>query len=496
MKNRFKKLILALLLSFCASISLFSAANAEEWATVSSITELKTQVALGGNIKLGADIALDENMTIEKDLVLDLNGRTLTTGTYSFTVASNVTIQDEVGTGKMLGNRTYMIYVGSTQPGTLTLKSGTITNNKMAAVMTRANGTFIMDGGRVEASGFTSYNSGRFVLNDGVVFAQSSLAVRLNTEDTTMEMNGGTIEARGKDATALQLSRGEAVINGGKILAPDEGGGGIILFGNTKLTVNDVDVQAEQSALSGNGTTSPSEQNYGGNVTLVINGGKFNGGSCSLYLPQPFSTTVINGGTFTGGEVAAEIRASIVEINGGTFTATAPNFEIKSNTNGTTATGSAIAVAQHTTKQEIGLTIRGGTFNSAVPLSEANPEHNDAESIAKVKIKIIKEDDGSIPQFTSTAGQTVYSENLTGFIYAGFYSNEIDMKFVAPEYIQETRTGGFIVTKKSEEKEAEDIVNPPTEDELTKDIAIAIMAVSILIALVINKIYLKSSTSA
>ena len=149
MRNGVKKLVLALMLSFCASIYVSTTVNAEDWTIVSDITELKTQIALGGNIKLGADIALDEDVNTEKDFILDLNGRVLSTSAYSLTIQSDVAIQDSAGNGQISGNKTYMINIGDAQPGTLTLKSGTIINNKQAAITTRANGTFTMDGGRI-----------------------------------------------------------------------------------------------------------------------------------------------------------------------------------------------------------------------------------------------------------------------------------------------------------------------------------------------------------
>lgn len=474
MKRRSKSCILCFVFSILACFGIAKCANAEDWTTVSDVTELKTQLSTGGNIRLGANITLDSDLTIDKAFTLDLNGNTLNAKNYVLKIKANATVQDGVGNGAITGNKNYLVNIGNGSAGILTLKSGKISTNGYAAIRIYEDGAFVQDGGLVQALGFTIYNYGNYTLNDGKVISEAVIAVRLNVDGAKMTMNGGIIEERG-DGSGIHAARGEVLINGGKIIAENTEGTGITLFANTKLTINYVEISAGLIAITGNGTNNPREDTYGANVTIVINDGIFTSQDVVGYFPQPDSTTTINGGTFTGKVAGIEIRAGDVYIKGGTYAVDNDTYEVNPNRSGTTTKGTAISVAQHRTKEELNLVISGGTFKAAMPFSETNPEQNDAEAIAKVSVKFISADDGTVPSFTSTTGQMVISEDLTGFITAGIYSHEIDNKYVDNEYIQDPKTGKFIVKKKSTDPE-----NPATGDMLTESLFVMIISASAL----------------
>ena len=57
---------------------LAAALGLSSWgATVSTEAELRTAIAAGGDVTLGADIALTSTLEISKSVTLDLNGKTL-----------------------------------------------------------------------------------------------------------------------------------------------------------------------------------------------------------------------------------------------------------------------------------------------------------------------------------------------------------------------------------------------------------------------------------
>ena len=108
-------------------------------------------------------------------------------------------------------------------------------------------------------------------------------------------------------------------------------------------------------AITGNGNPGS------GDTKIVINGGTFKSTDGSaIYLPQIGGDTKITGGTFTGKNTAIEIRACKLDRTGGTFNATSEEFSTGGNGNGTTTSGAAIAVVQHTTQKDLDVSISGG----------------------------------------------------------------------------------------------------------------------------------------
>lgn len=88
------------------------------------------------------------------------------------------------------------------------------------------------------------------------------------------------------------------------------------------------------------------------------------------------SDIVVKNANITG-STAIEVRAGSMTIESGTFTATAAEYSCNPNGDGTTTEGAALAIAQHTTKKDISVTINGGTFKGIKALNESNPQNND-----------------------------------------------------------------------------------------------------------------------
>ena len=217
-------------------------------------------------------------------------------------------------------------------------------------------------------------------------------------------------------------------MNGGKIKST--AGSGIVAFKDSTVVVNNGTIDAYDFAIAGNG--SASGNNEGTNAKFTVNGGTLSAKSgTAIYAPQINGETKITGGTLTGIESGIEIRAGKLTVTGGTINGNAETFESTANGNGTTTTGSAIAVAQHTTKQPIDVNITGGTFNGYVALSVTNPQGNTAEDLSKITINVTG------GTFNAAGKEAVISEDITGFIKGGKYNSD-PSDFVANGYIEYT----------------------------------------------------------
>lgn len=107
-------------------------------------------VTAGGEVTLEGSFALTSDVTIAKDVTLDLNGQTLTTGSYSLKISGgNLTIQDNSAdtTGKITGTD-YIVDMNTAGSNTVTLESGTLEGTGWSAVARIGKGnTFVMTGG-------------------------------------------------------------------------------------------------------------------------------------------------------------------------------------------------------------------------------------------------------------------------------------------------------------------------------------------------------------
>lgn len=173
--------------------------------------------------------------------------------------------------------------------------------------------------------------------------------------------------------------------------------------GNTAaLLVEDGTITGTEYAISGNGTR------HG--TSVVINGGNIIATTgTGIYNPQDGALTV-NGGSVTGYNSAIELRSGELTITGGSFTAKAPSYGVAASGSGTTVTGAAVAISQHTTKKAITVSISGGTFTGAYAFAQTDIQNNGSTN--NVKITGIS---------NGTFNGNVASDNCTGFITGGTF---------------------------------------------------------------------------
>lgn len=148
--------------------------------------------------------------------------------------------------------------------------------------------------------------------------------------------------------------------------------------------------------------------------TLLLDGATINVAGHGIYQAGNATTSFTGqASTITAGSTGIEVRAGKLTVSNCSITG-GEGFACNPNGNGTTTDGAGIAIAQHTTKLPIEVTIEGGTIAGAYSVYESNPQQNDVDSIAKVNLSITG---------GSFKGE-VHSEDLTGFITGGSFDSD------------------------------------------------------------------------
>lgn len=174
------------------------------------------------------------------------------------------------------------------------------------------------------------------------------------------------------------------------------------------LTVNGGKVQGAYYGIAGNGTRH--------NTEITVNGGEISGGTSGIYHPQE-GTLTVTGGTISGGDTGIELRSGTINVSGGTIVSKAKSFSESANGSGTTITGAALAISQHTTNKDIVVNISGGTFTGYYALFEKDMQDDVSDNI---KISV-------------TGGEfigKIYSEHCPEFITGGKFSDPTALHYL------------------------------------------------------------------
>ncbi len=155
-------------------------------------------------------------------------------------------------------------------------------------------------------------------------------------------------------------------------------------------------------------------------------------------------------GEINGVTSGIEIRAGNLNVLGGKITATYIPTEVEANGNGGTTKGAAIAIAQHTTKMPINVSINEGTFTAFTPLNEANPQNNSAEDIAKVNVSIVGGKFVNLGSSNPAPVNSVYSQDKTKFITGGEFDIKPNDEYLADGYSTYNKDGKYIVAPVSD----------------------------------------------
>ncbi len=212
--------------------------------------ELFMAAAFGGEVTLTEDVVLNAPLEVQANMVLDLNGKTITT------------------TEESAGRHYYAI----NNNATLVIKGEGAINARGI----KNFGTMVVDGNvtitNIDTNGGAAiWNEGKLTINNGT----------FTTNNTAGEGSYG--------AALNTRAGGEAVVNGGTFVAYSQLTYAIICEGKT--VINDANVAGKHGAVAGTSTTTT--EIYGGSFELLDNPGVSD--HCTYFV------TAIYGGVFTLG---------------------------------------------------------------------------------------------------------------------------------------------------------------------------------------------------
>lgn len=252
-------------------------------------------------------------------------------------------------------------------------------------------------------------------IKNGTIKNGNSAAISINNSTANIENVNINTDKRSVNVIATESGKtAEAIFSNTNITSKQEDAAVFIQAkaenATAKVTINNTSISGDWYALSGNGT------NTGGKTEITINSGNLSGKSYGIYHPQ-VGVMTINGGTIYGGETGIEVRSGEVNIYGGNITGGGNPLENDPNGNGTTTSGAALAISQHTTNNNIDVNISGGTFKGYYALFENDIQDNVSDNI---KISV-------------TGGEfigKIYSENCSEFITGGKFSDPTALHYL------------------------------------------------------------------
>ena len=175
----------------------------------------------------------------------------------------------------------------------------------------------------------------------------------------------------------------------------------------SKLTIDNVTVVSESPAVSGNGSS-----NTNGTEFVIKDSTLTSTKACAIYHPQ-YGNLTIEGKTTITGVTGIEMRAGNLTIADENVTVVATGaYEAVENGGGTTTSGIAIAVSQHTTELPVTVNITAGTF-------KATGENGKAFYEVDTVTSGIPSKDVNVSICGGSFDAAVGSANISGFIGNG-----------------------------------------------------------------------------
>lgn len=357
--------------------------------------------AAGDTVKLIKSVELTETLTIDKGIDLDLNKNT-------------ITIKGSVAEDGIL--------ISTSEDADVVIYNGTITDE-------RGKDKSAIGKNTIDIKGQANVTTKDLTVKAYAPKDQSSpyynYLLRIQPDDSK-NVGSLTLDA-GTKIQELSNESGETygVVGITAMGAYKDGNNVPEDYEGVKVVIKDgVSVETTGYALSGNGSK------HG--TTFIIEGGNlYSKESTAIYHPQMGTMTISGDNTvIKGGNTGIEVRAGNVTIKDGVVEGLATPTEVDGNGNGTTSAGAGIAIAQHTTKLPINVTITGGEIKGYSAFYESNPQENPENALNKINISIV---DGT---FTATNGGTtpIYSEDKQNFITGGTYSNALNNNYLGDNY--------------------------------------------------------------
>ncbi len=273
-------------------------------------------------------------------------------------------------------------------------------------------------------------------ISDGQTYTINLNEHTLSADNTTIMLRHGKLIVNGTGTIKENSPNFGAIIIKGSVNSADtnysvvEVNAGVILEGWAPIFVDQNAAKAYGVSVTVNGATLNAKKDTtgAGGAGIYVNGQitdennapvisltntkicDADNASQGMYLAG-YATTTLTNCDITG-MTGVEIRAGKLTVNGGSLKATA-EYSVDPNGNGSTTKGAAIAIAQHTTKKNIEVTLNGGTYTGEKAISESNPQRNDPAPQVAMSV---------------TAGTfvgDVVTADVTNFISGGTFSSDV-----------------------------------------------------------------------
>lgn len=279
----------------------------------------------------------------------------------------------------------------------------------------------------------------RLILNGGKEITLDLGGNTLSYTEQTVRVNHGKLTVNGPGAIKEINPNLGAILIKGSTNQEDTNysvvnvNGDVTLSGWAPVFVDQNSEKAYGVTVNLNGATLKAQKDTGGNdgVGLYVNGSikdtvnapviklentTIDAQGEGMYLAG-YADTTIKGGSIVGTQTGIEIRAGKLAVNDVIVTGNGTPTTVTPNGNGSTTDGVGIAIAQHTTKLPINVTISGGTISGKYAVYESNPQANDPTSIGQVKLSITG---GNFNGSTAA----VYSQDVKDFITGGLFTTD------------------------------------------------------------------------
>ena len=414
----------------------------------------------GEYIELQKDITLDKNLSTAKSFNLLLSGYIITAGEYAISIAVGKTVtSDTVGLSSLFSapegyrivetaSGDFFLYTVEELPSVAQI--GEVKYKSLAAAVAAVqdgetiilladitedveidNGkTFSIDLNGKTLTGYADLYSGFVTLKDSAE-TKGKLA-------GTFYVNGGTSSQTTYNSFTLDSS---ATVESGYGIILYQNGDGKSGYGST------IDINGTVNGcvwVMGNITEGNSVINFNGTINSSLDIGIALNGKATLNVTGGTIQAQSSVADFTG----VEVRAGTLNVEGGTITGKG-TYSVAASGSGTTTTGAGIAVAQHTTKLPVTVSLTGGTISGTTGLSVADPQGNGtiagtgSDAVQVTSVQSFTED-STIPEGyewveTETAG--VYRLAKVGELVS-FRSITLSSEIAINLYIRSTLDNG------------------------------------------------------
>lgn len=425
------------------------------------------------------------SLVVGKAITLDLNGQQITNNGGSFALAltgDGSVLRDSVGGGKIVAEGAAALvlqplnttgYQGANLNFTVSNVTLQSSNSGVALNIWYSNVTLekvtVTGDGRNDGT----INGVQVVQKSDVTFKDSTIDVTVNyvhpknelsgtailvSDNAKVTLDGTTVNVKNENETAsgeaAQTSalwvqnNSDAVVKNSTVTSTYSG---IVILGKSfkgdhdevmeqilaikqedyaRLDVIDSVVESQASfAVAGNGTLHGTLINIEGSEITATDGAP------AIYHPQ-YGVLNVGDGTEITGCTGVEMRAGTFNMTGGKIVATG-EYEGENNGNGSTMSGVALALSQHTTNLPLAANISGGELTATSENGKALMEHDfEADSTGTNGEKSIAITNGTFNgavesqsvtnyaaggKFSVLPAENAFIEGFEGMLYDGYY---------------------------------------------------------------------------